>query len=236
MKVGFLLDCLPQAGGGNTAINSEVELIKKIKLSEIETRVIVTSYELKCIIEKKFNIKVFLYKKNSFLIRLINFFSKNFIFLSFIQKYIFFSHFQNFIIRLNIDLLIFLTPSDLVLGLNKTNFIYQIWEFQHKFTPYFPEYKSKKFSINKREEILNFVSINAFKIFFGTKKSSADFIKHYNFASSKVVIKQLPSSLVSNENIIRETEIINGMNWIFGKKDLRNSGILKFYPMNIYVY
>ncbi len=50
------------------------------------------------------------------------------------------------------------------------------------------------------------------KYFLEQKKSSADFIKHYNFASSKVVIKQLPSSLVSNENIIRETEIINGMN------------------------
>ena len=89
MKVGFLLDCLPQAGGGNTAINSEVELIKKIKLSEIETRIIVTSYELKRTIEKKFNIKVFLYDKNSFFIRLINLFTKNFIFLRFMQKFFF---------------------------------------------------------------------------------------------------------------------------------------------------
>ena len=229
MKVGFLLDCLPQAGGGNTAVNSEVELIKKIKLSEIETTIIVTSYELKCIIEKKFNIKVFLYDKNSILIRLVYFLSKNFIFLWFVQKFFFFSYFQNFINKLNIDLLIFLTPSDLVLGLSKTNFIYQIWEFQHKFTPFFPEYKLNKFSINKREEILNFVSINAFKIFFGTKKSSVDFIEHYNFTSSKVVIKQLPSSLVNNVNINGEYELINWMN-----KNIDNDFI--FYPAQYWAH
>jgi glycosyltransferase involved in cell wall biosynthesis len=205
MKVAFVFDVLPSAGGGNSALQSEINLIRELNLKNIEIKIIVTSKVLQHELQQKHKIDI-LYYNNSFLKKILNLLFKNKLINFLAKKLKLINYFESFLNFLKIDLVIFLSPSTLVLDLYKTNFIYTIWEFQHKIYPFFPEYKDK-FDINLREKIMHFISLNAYKIFAGTQKSKDDFVKFYNCDNSKIIIKPISSPLVSIDKINSEQKV-----------------------------
>jgi|694.fasta_scaffold124286_3 glycosyltransferase involved in cell wall biosynthesis len=230
MKVAFLFDVLASAGGGNAAVESEIDLIKRLNFDSIEKKIIVTSKILKTTFQKEHNIDV-IYYNNSFLKKIVNLLYKNKILNFFAKKLKLNNYFESFLKFLNIDLVIFLSPSTLVLDLYKTNFIYTVWEFQHKTYPFFPEYKNN-FDINLREKIMNFISLNAYQVFAGTKKSKDDFIQFYNCEKSKIIIKPISSPLVNIDKIHTEKKVSDLV-----KDRIKNiSNDFLFYPAQYWAH
>ena len=71
MKVAFVFDVLPSAGGGNSALQSEINLIRELNLKNIEIKIIVTSKVLQHELQQKHKIDI-LYYNNSFLKKTLN--------------------------------------------------------------------------------------------------------------------------------------------------------------------
>ena len=102
---------------------------------------------------------------------------------------------QKILLKNKIDLLVFLTPSDLIFFVENQNFVYTVWEFQHKNYPFLPEYKNIYFDVDVRDKTLKIASEKAFKIFVGTKKSKKDFSKYYSCDENKRIIRPLKTSI-----------------------------------------
>lgn len=224
MNIAFLIDILPKSGGANSALAAECNVIKKLYITNINIKLITTSKITKIFLEKEFKTNIIFYKKSSILNQIYLFFYKS-NFIKFLLKRLKIrSNFENLLDKNQIDLVIFVAPSDLVLQLNKINFVYTIWEFQHKNYPFFPEYKNVFFDIDTREEILNFVSNKAFRVFVGTDKSREDFSKLYLCDINKILIRPITSSITSiNSSVEIQSEFITD----FKKKKIKN---YLFYP------
>ena len=82
-----------------------------------------------------------------------------------------------------IDLLFFVSPSSFVRFCNSTNFVYNIWEMQHRYISYFPEYNKKKFSQSSydlREYSYKYAVNKAFKIIVDSERTIEDIKSSYN--------------------------------------------------------
>lgn len=203
MKVAFLIDTLAKAGGANTAIVSECNLIKKIFDKSIEVNFLTTSQQTKKFLEKNFSNSVLFFNKNSFMNKIFYFLIQS-EFLKFIIKRAKIKNIlQKILLKKKIDLLIFLAPSDLIFFVENQNFVYTVWEFQHKSYPFLPEYKNIYFDVDVRDKILKIASEKAFKIFVGTKKSKNDFSKYYSCDEKKIIVRPLKTSM-PNINITDE--------------------------------
>ena len=203
MKVAFLIDTLAKAGGGNTAIISECNLIKKIFNKSIDVNFLTTSQKTKKFLEKNFSDSVLFFNKNSLMNRIFYFLIQS-EFLKFIIKRAKIKNvLQKILLKNEIDLLIFLAPSDLIFFVEDQNFVYTVWEFQHKNYPFLPEYKNIYFDVNVRDKTLKIASEKAFKIFVGTKKSKRDFGKYYLCDENKIIVRPLKTSM-PNINISEE--------------------------------
>jgi len=197
MKVVFVIDSLPKAGGGNTATIAECSSIKKMLDKSIEIIFLTTSKDTKNYLDKNFSNSILFFNKNS-LINQIYLFLMNSVFFKFLIKKIKLKNsLEKLLSKNNIDLLIFLSPSELIFFANNQNFIYTVWEFQHKNYPFFPEYKNSYFDIDKRDQTLKIASDKAFKIIVGTEKSKKDFIKYYLCDENKIIVRPLKSSMVN---------------------------------------
>lgn len=201
MKVAFVIDILFKAGGGNSATNAEYKLARSINEKNIEIKFITTSKDTKKILENKFNDNICYYNKNSLLNKFFLFLYQSEFFRFLIKRLKIINPFEKYLNRLGVDLLIFLAPSDLIFFLTKSNFVYTVWEFQHKNYPFFPEYKNVFFDIDVRDKTLKLASDKSFKIIVGTKKSKDDFIKFYPCDHNKIIYRPLKPSIVDvNQN------------------------------------
>ena len=226
MKVAFLIDVLLEAGGGNSAVLAELNIIKRLNIKDLEIEYITTSLKTKKFLDNKLKKDVIYFNKDSFF---------NKIFLIFYQsKFIKFllkrlkkiNKFEKLLKKLEVDLLFFISPSNLVFCLSSTNFVYTIWEFQHKNYPFFPEYKNIYFDIETRDKTLNLAADNAFKIICGTKKSKEDFSYFYACDKEKILVRPIRSAMTDvslDKNF--DSKIINELK----KKEIEN---YLFYPAN----
>lgn len=230
MRVSFLIDTLLKAGGGNTAIASEFNLIKKMLNKNIEVTFLTTSKHNKVYLEQNFSDPIFFFNKNSLINKIYFFLVQSNFFRFLIKRLKIQNLLEKLLIKNNIDLLIFLAPSDLIFFVNNQNFIYTVWEFQHKNYPFFPEYKNIYFDIETRDKTLKIASEKAFKIIVGTDKSKNDFIKYYLCDENKMIVRPLKSSMVNsnfNENL--------NSSFIQKLKDLKINKYL-FYPAQYWAH
>ena len=199
MKIAFLIDTLLRAGGGNSATIAEYKLVRKIVDKDMDIKFITTSKETKNFLEKKFNDNIVYFNKKSLLNQIFLLLSQSEFFKILIKKIKIKNTFEKLLNKLDLDLLIFLAPSDLIFLVNNNNFVYTVWEFQHKNYPFFPEYKNVYFDINVRDKTLKLAADKAFNIIVGTEKSKKDFIKYYSCDENKITIRPLKSSIVSTD-------------------------------------
>lgn len=197
MKVAFLVDTHLNTGGGNTAIVSECNSIKKLLDKNIELSFLTTSKENKNYLEQNFSDSIIFFNKDLLINKIYLFLVQSGFFKFLIKRTKIKNLFEKLLFKNDIDLLIFLAPSDLIFFINSQNFIYTVWEFQHKNYPFFPEYKNIYFDIDTRDKTLKLASDKAFKIIVGTEKSKKDFIKYYSCDENKIIVRPLKSSMTN---------------------------------------
>ncbi len=230
MKLGVFFESQSSSGGGFYLSQTKLEALIKSIDSKKEIICFVTNKDTKDSLKKKFtNIKIEIFQ--------VNIFRKFLLFLytvSFIKKILYKmklrNPFENKLINNDIELLFFLSPSSFVRFCEKINFVYNIWEVQHRSIPYFPEYSDKKYSQSTyelREESYEFAVKRAFKIIVDTEKSAQDIIKNYNCSRDNLFEVQpfVPSLPKYYERVKEKLNFKE----IFSKLNLPNKKIL-FYP------
>ncbi len=199
MKIGIVADAKVNAGGGYHVIESAACFFKNINVKDSSFEIITTyknSYD---------NLEKIVGKNNLVLFDKENFFNKINLFLYKINfiKYIFdkftvYNSFEKFIFKKKYDLIYFITPSSMVVYCRNINFIYSIWEFAYKISPFFPEYK--KNYIELREQINKFVCDNAYKIILFGNREKSDFLKLNNLNEQKIESLVFPPILSTIKN------------------------------------
>ncbi len=205
MKIAILSDVLISSGGGLHMALTSFSTFKKLNIKDVEISYIVTNKELKKILEKELNIKTLLFDKKKLTNRILTNLNKfnliKYLNIKFKKKNIF----EKFLIENNIDLVFFLSPSSLVLLCQNVNFIYTIWEFQHKLTPFFPEYKSNY--VDSKETINEFAIKKAFKIVTANNTDKNNFSKIYNVDLDRLHTLMFPPFISKDEKKISNIEL-----------------------------
>ena len=190
MKIGVILDTKINSGGGLHMIMSAAFVLRNLKIDNVEVEFICTNKDVKNKIKNELNIVSHLFDKESKINRIKLFLQK----IKFVKNYLVrnstLNSFENFLKKKSVDLVYFISPSTLVNHCYNFNFLYSIWEFEHKNTPFFPEYGNN--FIDNREDQYNFATKKAFKIILGNKKYKKDFSKIYNFDGERISIINFP--------------------------------------------
>jgi glycosyltransferase involved in cell wall biosynthesis len=216
MKIGIVIDTYIKSGGGSNFVDQEISVIESVsKLDDIKKipfYYICTSQDTYNFYNSKYN-NVLFFNKN----KLFNLLSFKVSTISFLRKFIYkykLNFFYNFIKKYELSLLIFLSPSKLVFFCTYIDFVSTVWEMQYKNYPTLPEYKNIYFDIQDRDQICNFISLYAYKIFVGTNKSKDDFHFFYKCAKNKLISKYTNSSIIKSFNI-NSSDGIKNLNFDF---------------------
>ena len=228
MKIAIVADVLINSGGGLHMAMTAFNNFRKINNPNFEIVFVSTNKDLSVLLSKKLNLKTTLFDKNDILNKIL-LKLHNFSFVNYLSiKYDFHNIFEKFLKKNKIDLIFFLSPSSLVSLCDKTNFIYTIWEFQHKFTPFFPEYKSN--SIENKDALNDFAIKKAFKLILGNNTDLNNFSKIYNVNPERLRTLMFPSYLtqIKNENNLDQID--------FEFQEKINKKKFLFYPAQFWAH
>ena len=176
-NIGVVMDITPRSGGKQHMITSMCKYINEIK--EFKFHYITTFSETKKILDKELNVKSILYKKTSFYLKFLNRLYK------FFNIFLKIHPFEKFIIKNQINAIIFLDPSPLVMGIKKTPFIYPIFDIDYRKLGDLPEFKRKE--INLREKCHLYACKNCSKLIVGHPGLKKEISTIYNIEPKKVV-------------------------------------------------
>lgn len=211
MKVAFFLESnLNNPGGYNQTLSISTFIAKTF--SQEKLIFITNNYEI-CKKLETIKIKSIIYKKN-IIEKIFDFlFGISFLFKAFIKFNINHS-FTKFLRRNDVDLLIFLSPSELALFCGEINYVLNIWDLDHKNNSPFPEHKLN-YVFEKRELFLKIVLFKAFRIIVPHNHNKIDLIKLYNCKENNILVQPLIPYLpeILNEDFIilneEERKLIN---------------------------
>lgn len=229
MKIGIFFDGHTNAGGGFYLSQSKLHLLTKSVDKENQYICFVTTNSSFNYLKKyeNYNLKIF---KVSLFLKLI-FFLFSFQTLKRIFKLFKFKNPLETELKKNqIDLLFFVSPSSFVRFCDETNFVYNIWEMQHRSIPFFPEYTDKKYSTSNfeiRENSYKFAVDKAFKVIIDSDRSKHDIVKAYN--CSREDIFETQAFVPTLPNYFEKVKDKNNFDNIFEKLNLPKKKIL-FYP------
>lgn len=187
MKIAFYIEGNPKNPGGyNQIINTTKFLGNFLNTDKDNYAFIVNDLNLLKKL-KDFKIDALFYKKTLF-DKLIDYlFGLNFLYQLLISLN--FKHsFLKFLKNKDIDLINFLSPSNLALFCEDINFVINIWDLDHKKNNIFPEHK-ENYTYEKREKFLNNVLFKAFKIIVAHKENKKDLVNLYKCDEKKILIQ-----------------------------------------------
>ena len=123
----------------------------------------------------------------------------------------------------NFEIIIFLSPHKLSLYCLDVNFVINIWDIDHKKSPY-PEHHIDN-TFEKRENFLNYVLFKSFKIIVAHEQIKNDLVKLYKCNPDKILVQSFISYLpyITNKKIKQNNNKILSYQIPFHKKIL-------FYP------
>lgn len=205
MKVAIFLEANLKNPGGYNQTLSTANFIYNSLNNKRDLVFIVNSFNLSRILKKK-KINLINYKKNIAEKLFDFFFGLSFLF-RFLVKFNIQHSFEKFLRKNNIDLVIFLSPSELSLCCGEINFVLNIWDLDHKKNSPFPEHR-KNYVYETRENFLEVVLFKAFKIIVPHEQNKSDLIKLYNCNQDKILVQALVPYLpvISKERIILSKE------------------------------
>ena len=215
-NLGVIIDIKLDAGGALHMSQSHLFFLEKLKRKNknFNVSLITTNKKSYSFFKKKYNFKIFLYEKNLFSIRLLNYFYKNFF------KYLSLdSHLETFLKQKKINLVYFSSPSYLVLLFKNLSFIYTVFDLIDKKLENLKEHN--KSTVIIRNKSYKHASLYAKKISITNNQRRKIFIKNYNCKSSKIFTIQFPPN-VCLANIVSKNVKIN-----FPNKKIKS---YMFYP------
>jgi len=197
MKIAAFVDISGGSGGGLQQTLGTINILEKIKSDKYEIK-FSSSSSFASNYFKSRGIESLFFNKSSFLNKL-NLKLFKFEFIKKILKFFNITNsFEKFLNENNIDLVFFVDQSHLSIFCENKNFIFNVWNLDHKKHSFFPEYTYEKF-INS-EKIYKHASKRAFKIITDCKKTKLEFSEFYNCPKNKISILPLISNLIFNEN------------------------------------
>jgi glycosyltransferase involved in cell wall biosynthesis len=188
MKTAFLIEGHKKNPGGYNQVLNSVLCMNNL-FEKRNDFIFITNNRILNKEMSSLNINSIEYKKNIFDKFFDYFFKFNFFF-NFFIKINFYHSFYKFLKIHKVDLIIFLSPSELSLFCVDINFVLNIWDLDHKKNSPYPEHK-KDFIFEKREEFLNICLFKAFKIIVPHAQNKKDLIKLYNCDSGKIEVQTL---------------------------------------------
>jgi glycosyltransferase involved in cell wall biosynthesis len=189
-NLGVIIDIKLDAGGALHMSQSHLFFLEKLKRKNknFNVSLITTNKKSFSFFKKNYNFKIFLYEKNLFSIRLLNYFYKNFF------KYLSLnSHLETFLKQKKINLVYFSSPSYLVLLFKNLSFIYTVFDLIDKKLENLKEHN--KSTVIIRNKSYKHASLYAKKISITNNQRRKIFIKNYNCKSSKIFTIQFPPNV-----------------------------------------
>lgn len=230
MKIGVIFEATKNSGGGFFQSLSSAINLDKIKDPRFDFIYITFSDEankallsrgLKTINFKK-NLLFNLYKR----ISNISFFSK------LLDKLNYKNSFYKLLTKNKINFIVFIGPSTLTKYLEDINFSYSVYDVQHRSHPFFPEYRTKNYFLNREAALQNAIN-RSFKIFVDTDTTKKDVSFYYNCNPEKIVVQPfipfLPKFFEEKKNYELNSEIKNKIN-------LKNDQKYFFYPAQFWAH
>ena len=182
INVGVIIDITPESGGKLHMTISMCKYLKKIK--EYNFVYITTFKESKKILNKKIGTKILVFNKIELKVKILNKLKNLFSFLP-IQY-----PFEKFLRKNSINSVFFLDPSPLINHFKNINFIYTIFDLEHRKLLNLPEF-DKKTSL-KRDKDYKIACNNCSKLVVGTKKIKSQVSKIYNINLNKIYELRFP--------------------------------------------
>jgi len=189
-NLGVIIDIKLDAGGALHMSQSHLFFLEKLKRKNknFNVSLITTNKKSFSFFKKNYDFKIFLYEKNLFSIRLLNYFYKNFF------KYLSLnSHLETFLKQKKINLVYFSSPSYLVLLFKNLSFIYTVFDLIDKKLENLKEHN--KSTVIIRNKSYKHASLYAKKISITNNQRRKIFIKNYNCKSSKIFTIQFPPNV-----------------------------------------
>ena len=223
MKICIYFESSPREGG---AFHENINLMKifnEYNKNEFDFTYIVSSHEIKVILEK-YGCKTIFLKKNIFF-RIHQFLFK-FIFFRYLYKKLNIKNaYEKFIFKNKFDLSLFNSPSEISMLASNLPFIIILFEFQHRTDNYLPEYTGFH-DFNLRELIIDHATKRAFKVLVATNKDKEVVKRLYNANDKSIKIQPyvpfLPDIYENNKDKI-------DYKLIFDELSIKSKKFL-FYP------
>ena len=223
MKIAIYFESSPREGGAFHQNMSLIKIFNKYLKNKFEFTYIVSSKELKKIIEDQ-GCKTIFFKKN-FFFRIDSFLLKFNFFKILYKKILLKNELEKIYHRNNFDLICFNSPSEVSLLASNINFIIMLFEMQHRTNNYLPEYKG--FHDHDLREIITYNAVQrAFRTIVATNKDKSLLQKFYNANEKNIEIQPyipfLPDIYEENKG--------TDFNKIFSKLNIPKAKKILLYP------
>ena len=171
------------------------------------------------------NISLFEKVINYFRIKIINF-----RLLKIIKFFFRYSAFEKYLINKNIDLVYFLSPSNLPQSLEELNYIITVWDLSHREDPEFPEVRFNR-QFENRESNYKAILPRAVAILVDSDIGKANLSHYYNIDIDRIKVMPFQASEFSR----RKTDLKNKMSIDIKKKYQLNVPYV-FYPAQLWAH
>ena len=199
LRVAIIFDQQLHAGGGyQQAINAAL-IANKIS-NELANVFFFTTIEENINILSSYGINAKFIKITNFA-KIKNYFRKNFLnthFLKFIKKIEKYSLFEKNLIDKKIDIVYFLSPSNLALNLDELNYIITVWDLCHRDNPEFPEVRFNR-EIENRDLMYNMVLPRATAILADSEYGKINLINRYGIDSERIKVMPFQPGVITNQ-------------------------------------
>ena len=187
INIAVVMDITSKSGGQFHIAVSICNYLKKIK--NFNFIYIATTISAKKALDKELSINTVLYNKSNVLIRLLNRLINTFSFIKIEYP------FNKLLNKKRVDLIYFLNSSRLINNFNNINYIYTVFDLEHRYLQYLPEFK-KNISL-QRDRDCTLASIDSKKIIAPTNSMCKQFIKLYNTDPKKITSIKFPPPITS---------------------------------------
>tara|TARA_B100001027_G_scaffold215272_1_gene188907 strand:- start:435 stop:1634 length:1200 start_codon:yes stop_codon:yes gene_type:complete len=184
-KIAILFEGNPKKPGGFYQSLQSLLMLNQIKSDKFEFECICLEKETLNFLKDRINVKLF---NQNFKYKIFNFFLNSVFFNNLIIKYNIKHPFTLFIEKNDYDLIIFLSPHTLAAYCGKTNFIFNIWDIDHKKNTPYPEHRIN-YNYVKRENLIQFVLFHAFTTIVPDKKIYRELKEIYKCDEKKLKIQ-----------------------------------------------
>jgi glycosyltransferase involved in cell wall biosynthesis len=223
MNIAVIFDSLSHGGGFSQSLRSAVQIADIAKRNNKFNFFFISTTKEGFEVLSKIGLNSFFFTYNKFLkfflsVSLLNLFANKFKIKNFFVRYL---------DALDIDFVIFLGPSQLIIYCDGINFIMSPFDINFKMQNFFPEYLSDKI-YRIRDKIIYKSCNQAFKLLVDSQRSKEELCNIYNCIEKKIEIHHFSPILVNQNINEKEIELLKN------KKKIPDKFI--FYPAQFWAH